>query len=93
MKLSKFKRHSVVCIFCELLISSSTFQERFEEFPSQANVPEASLWLLLSAKSALLTNNKSADKLRKEFAMSNDFPAGEEAKLRQVRGHSAEKSL
>ncbi|CAK8998772.1 unnamed protein product [Durusdinium trenchii] len=43
----------------------------------------ASLWLLLSAKAALMTNNKSAEKLRKEFSMLSDFPAGEEAKLRQ----------
>ncbi|CAJ1426835.1 unnamed protein product [Effrenium voratum] len=41
------------------------------------------LWFLLSAKAAVLTNNKSADKLRKEFAMANDFPAAEEAELRR----------
>ena len=46
---------------------------------------QASLWLLLSAKAALMTNNKSAEKLRKEFSMLSDFPAGEEAKLRQAR--------
>ena len=37
------------------------------------------LWFLLSAKAAVLTNNKTADKLRKEFSMANDFPAAEEA--------------
>ena len=41
------------------------------------------LWFLLSAKAAVLTNNKSADKLRKEFSMANDFPAAEEAELRR----------
>ena len=41
------------------------------------------LWFLLSAKAAVLTNNKTADKLRKEFSMANDFPAAEEAELRR----------
>ena len=31
----------------------------------------------------MLTNNKTADKLRKEFSMANDFPAAEEAELRR----------
>ena len=41
------------------------------------------LWFLLSAKAAVITNNKTADKLRKEFSMANDFPAAEEAELRR----------
>ena len=41
------------------------------------------LWFLLSAKAAVITGNKSADKLRKEFSMANDFPAAEEAELRR----------
>mmetsp|Transcript_67460 Transcript_67460/g.160938 ORF Transcript_67460/g.160938 Transcript_67460/m.160938 type:complete len:731 (+) Transcript_67460:80-2272(+) len=41
------------------------------------------LWFLLSAKAALMTTNKSADKLRKEFMLTNDFPATEENDLRR----------
>ncbi|CAK8998773.1 unnamed protein product [Durusdinium trenchii] len=41
------------------------------------------LWFLLSARAAVITNNKTADKLRKEFSMANDFPAAEEAELRR----------
>eukprot|EP00931_Biecheleriopsis_adriatica_P036781 TRINITY_DN21150_c0_g1_i1.p1 TRINITY_DN21150_c0_g1~~TRINITY_DN21150_c0_g1_i1.p1 ORF type:complete len:955 (-),score=246.14 TRINITY_DN21150_c0_g1_i1:133-2997(-) len=47
-----------------------------------------SLFFLLSAKAALMTGNKSADKLRKEFGMANDLPAGEEAELRREYGAS-----
>eukprot|EP00440_Ansanella_granifera_P057643 gb/GFBE01062494.1/.p1 GENE.gb/GFBE01062494.1/~~gb/GFBE01062494.1/.p1 ORF type:complete len:967 (+),score=258.36 gb/GFBE01062494.1/:1-2901(+) len=43
----------------------------------------SSLFFLLSAKAAIMTNNKSADKLRKEFSLANDFPASEEAELRR----------
>eukprot|EP00930_Biecheleria_cincta_P045156 TRINITY_DN3112_c0_g1_i1.p1 TRINITY_DN3112_c0_g1~~TRINITY_DN3112_c0_g1_i1.p1 ORF type:complete len:955 (+),score=212.11 TRINITY_DN3112_c0_g1_i1:144-3008(+) len=42
-----------------------------------------SLFFLLSVKSALQTQNKSADKLRKEYGMANDLPAAEEAELRR----------
>eukprot|EP00439_Symbiodinium_sp_Y106_P059933 s727_g8.t2 len=41
------------------------------------------LWFLLSAKAAIITNKKSADKLRKEFSMANDLPAAEEAELKR----------
>ena len=41
------------------------------------------LWFLLSAKAALMTTNKSADKLRKEFSMTNDLPPAEESELRR----------
>ena len=34
----------------------------------------ASLWLLLSAKAALLTNNKSSEKLRKDFCCGHPSP-------------------
>eukprot|EP00930_Biecheleria_cincta_P098525 TRINITY_DN9017_c0_g2_i1.p1 TRINITY_DN9017_c0_g2~~TRINITY_DN9017_c0_g2_i1.p1 ORF type:complete len:801 (-),score=212.25 TRINITY_DN9017_c0_g2_i1:204-2606(-) len=42
-----------------------------------------SLFHLLSAKAALMTQYKSADKLRKEYAMTNDLPASEESELRR----------
>lgn len=42
-----------------------------------------SLFFLLSVKSALQTQNKSADKLRKEYGMANDMPAAEESELRR----------
>ena len=44
------------------------------------------LWFLLSAKAALMTTNKSADKLRKEFMLTNDFSATEENDLRRKYG-------
>ena len=44
------------------------------------------LWFLLSAKAALMTTNKSADKLRKEFNMTNDLDAKEENELRRRIG-------
>eukprot|EP00930_Biecheleria_cincta_P045157 TRINITY_DN3112_c0_g2_i1.p1 TRINITY_DN3112_c0_g2~~TRINITY_DN3112_c0_g2_i1.p1 ORF type:complete len:965 (+),score=230.73 TRINITY_DN3112_c0_g2_i1:144-3038(+) len=42
-----------------------------------------SLFFLLSVKAALQTQNKSADKLRKEYGLANDLPASEEAELRR----------
>ncbi|CAE8587620.1 unnamed protein product, partial [Polarella glacialis] len=42
-----------------------------------------SLFFLTSAKAAIITKDKSADKLRKEFSMTNDLPASEEAELRR----------
>ncbi|CAK9029666.1 unnamed protein product [Durusdinium trenchii] len=43
-----------------------------------------SLDFLVNAKIACATNNKSADKLRKEYKMINDLPAAEEAELRRA---------
>eukprot|EP00930_Biecheleria_cincta_P098524 TRINITY_DN9017_c0_g1_i1.p1 TRINITY_DN9017_c0_g1~~TRINITY_DN9017_c0_g1_i1.p1 ORF type:complete len:794 (-),score=199.57 TRINITY_DN9017_c0_g1_i1:251-2593(-) len=41
-----------------------------------------SLFFLLSAKAALMTQNRSADKLRKEYGLTNDLSSAEEADLR-----------
>ncbi|CAE7895966.1 Fras1 [Symbiodinium necroappetens] len=43
-----------------------------------------SLDFLVNAKLACMTNNKSADKLRREYKMINDLPAQEEAELRRT---------
>ena len=43
-----------------------------------------SLDFLINAKLACMTNNKSADKLRREYKMINDLPAQEEADLRRT---------
>jgi hypothetical protein len=37
----------------------------------------ASLWLLLSAKAALMTNNKSSEKLRKDFCCGHPSPVNQ----------------
>jgi len=50
-----------------------------------------SLFFLLSAKAALMTQNRPTDKLRKEYGLTNDLSSAEEADLR--REYAASQNL
>ena len=60
------------------------FETLFEIGFAATTLGIPSLDFLINAKLACMTNNKSADKLRREYKMINDLPAQEEAELRRT---------